>query len=203
MPYQHESRRAGIRADKTQVPRPARADDHQPVNEKDVPTMSHTPFSQLRKRLPGGTGGSRPAHRKLPSARPRIEALEARLVPTVNVMNNFDGLISGAPPDTCGAAGPSSYVETVNSSVTIFRKDGTTIDSKSLSDFLFTQGQIKKVGALEDATMAYRSPRRKPTPFRGGMKASGLCRIDLTNNTRIRTIPIWVKHIGVRKLASS
>src|SRR5262249_37868675 len=124
-------------------------------NERDAP-MSHTRFSQLRKRLPGGAGGSRPAHRKLPSARPSIEALEARLVPTVSILNNFDGLISGAPPDTCGAAGPKSYVETVNSSVTIFGKNGTTIASPDgLSDFLFTQGGLKSMGGLEDATMAY------------------------------------------------
>lgn len=44
---------------------------------------------------------------------------------------------------------------------------------------------------------------RKPTPFRGGMKACGLCCWRLANNTDTPTMPSWVKPIVARKPASS
>ena len=68
--------------------------------------------------------------------RPRLERFEDRLAPTVNILNNYTGLSSDAPPDTCGAAGPYSYVETVNSSVAIYDKGtGTSIASYDLPTF--------------------------------------------------------------------
>jgi hypothetical protein len=106
-----------------------------------------------RERKPGGAAATKAARRR--TARPGVEALEGRLAPTVNVLNHFHGLVGGDPPDACGAAGPGSYVETHNSSVTIFGKSGNTIAADGLGDFLFTQGQIKAVGSLADATMAY------------------------------------------------
>jgi hypothetical protein len=42
----------------------------------------------------------------------------------------------------------------------------------------------------------YRALSRKPTPFRGGMKA---CRLVLTSNTIGPTIPAWVEPTVVRK----
>jgi hypothetical protein len=77
-------------------------------------------------------------------------------VPTLSVLSNFDGLSSGQPPDTCGAVGPNSYVETVNTSVAIYNKaTGTQIATDGLNDFLFTVGGITAVGGLADATMGF------------------------------------------------
>ncbi len=85
-----------------------------------------------------------------------LELLESRLAPTVSVINNFDGLVSGGPPDTTGAVGPNSYIETVNSSVAIYNKaTGATIIQDGLDHFLFTVGGIIPRGGLADATMAY------------------------------------------------
>src|SRR5260370_31632830 len=92
------------------------------------------------------------------SRRLQLELLETRLAPAVSVINNFDGLVQGGsvPPDTCGAAGPFSYVETVNSAVSIFNKNtGGTIASDGLGHFLFTTGGITPVGGLRDATMSF------------------------------------------------
>src|SRR5262249_54855023 len=93
--------------------------------------------------------GARTASRK-PDRRGRrlvLERLEDRTVPTVSVLNNGGGGYAGlgfgqsggyVPPDTCGAAGPSVYIETVNQTLAIFNpKDtgaGSTTDS--LSHFL-------------------------------------------------------------------
>jgi hypothetical protein len=120
--------------------------------------MLRTWSRQRRERLFGGASGSRPARRQPPSARPSVEALEARLAPTVNVLSNFDGLVSGSPPDTCGAVGPNSYVETINASVAIFGKNGTSTARDTLSHFLFTVGGITPTDAhsfLGDATSCY------------------------------------------------
>jgi hypothetical protein len=96
------------------------------------------------------------------TARPRLEQLESRLVPAVNLLNNFDGLVSGAPPDTCGAAGPNTYIETVNSSVAIYNKfTNASIASDTLTDFLWTVGGITPADGnaqLSDATICYDEP---------------------------------------------
>jgi hypothetical protein len=51
----------------------------------------------------------------------------------VTNLNGFDGMNSQvnpftiSPPDTIGAAGPNSYIETVNTAVQIYNKDGTAL----------------------------------------------------------------------------
>jgi hypothetical protein len=79
-------------------------------------------FSQVRRFLKS----LRPArgnHRRRPL---RLEQLEDRSVPTVSLLSQFDGLshnqTGGIPPDTCGAAGPVNYVETVNQALRISNK---------------------------------------------------------------------------------
>jgi hypothetical protein len=99
----------------------------------------------------------RTSKRKWPAL--QLELLESRLAPTVSILSNFAGISGGNPPDTCGAAGPNSYVETINTSVEIFNKiTGDKIDSDGLNDFLFTVGGISKIGRLADATMVYDEP---------------------------------------------
>jgi hypothetical protein len=97
---------------------------------------------------------TRLAHRSR-AGRPQLEQLESRLVPTVQLLNNFGGLVSGAPPDTCGAAGPNSYLETVNTSVSIYDKgNGSTIVSTDMFTFFFNIGGFLGE-SLGDATSCY------------------------------------------------
>ena len=85
-----------------------------------------------------------------------VEKLEDRITPTVSIVNSFAGLASGGPPDTVGAAGPNSYVETVNTAVSIYNKStGATIATDGLNHFLFTVGGITPKGGLNDASMCY------------------------------------------------
>jgi hypothetical protein len=69
------------------------------------------------------------------SRRLQLERLETRLAPTVSVLNNFDSIWSGAvPPDTCGAAGPNSYIESGNSYINIYNKStGASIAGDDLN----------------------------------------------------------------------
>src|SRR5262245_10418667 len=93
------------------------------------------------------------------SIRPRLEVLEQRLAPTVNIISDFAGMSGGNPPDTCGATSPYVYVETRNSSVSIFNKTTrATIASDGLYDFLHNVGGITLVGGFDDATMIYDEP---------------------------------------------
>jgi hypothetical protein len=53
------------------------------------------------------------------------------------------------PPDTCGAAGPSGYVEVVNQSIALYslQSTGTPADSASLSSFFYTVGGLTPTDA--------------------------------------------------------
>src|SRR4051794_15971638 len=82
--------------------------------------------------------------------RPRLEPLEVRLPPTMSTFGQFDGLVTGAggaAANPVGAAGPNSYVETADSTVAIYGKDGTLIASDDLGDFLFTRGGLTPLGS--------------------------------------------------------
>ena len=92
--------------------------------------------------------------RRAPNARHvlLLEQLEDRTVPsTITLLNNngYAGLDfnqSGGyvPPDTNGAAGPSSYVETVNQTLAIYSPKATG-DRASLGlvqDFWYTQAGL-------------------------------------------------------------
>jgi uncharacterized repeat protein (TIGR01451 family) len=98
-----------------------------------------------------------------------VEALERRALLTVSVLNNggngysalsFNSSGGYVPPDTCGAAGPSSYVETVNQSVALYtnKATGAGAVSDSLSHFLFTTGGLARAdggSGLSDPIVAY------------------------------------------------
>lgn len=74
---------------------------------------------------------------------PWLERLEDRCVPTVSILNGggngYVGNGGGGPPDVTGMAGPSSYIEVTNSTVTIFSpKDPRTILAQDgINDFFF------------------------------------------------------------------
>ncbi len=118
-------------------------------------------FTPNSLRSNNGTPKRRPRHAGR-QRRPLLEALEERNLLTVNLISNYTGMNQLAaagpnttpgfvtiytPPDTTGAAGPTSYVETANQGITIFtpKATGTTAVTDSMHDFLFTQGGLAQV----------------------------------------------------------
>src|SRR6516165_7520028 len=106
-----------------------------------------------RSRLSGGHGHASQGKRRY--RQPSLEPLEDRTLPSVSIAstnNNSNGYAaldfnhSGGfvPPDTCGAAGPSSYVETVNQTVALYgsKASGSPATTASLSTFWFTTGKL-------------------------------------------------------------
>ncbi len=88
------------------------------------------------------------------SFRPTLEVLEDRRLLTVTLNSSYIGMdvIKGegfVPPDTCGAAGTTNYVETVNQAVTIYtpKATGTTAVTDSFDDFWVTQGGLTRASA--------------------------------------------------------
>jgi hypothetical protein len=88
-------------------------------------------------------------------SRLELERLEDRIVPSATVLSSYTGLDSAGfgggfePPDTQGAAGPSSVIETVNQGIGIYtpKSTGATPVTDTLSDFFFTQGGLANGGA--------------------------------------------------------
>jgi uncharacterized repeat protein (TIGR01451 family) len=84
--------------------------------------------------------------------RPSLERLEERTVPTV-LNSSFQGLANqGYAPDSQGAVGPQSYVETVNQTIAIYSKSTGQLlpgtagpNSDFLDDFFTTQGKLAPV----------------------------------------------------------
>src|SRR4051812_35878301 len=101
--------------------------------------------------------------------RPVVERFEDRTVPAVSILNNngngyaalsFNQSGGYVPPDTCGAAGPSAYVETVNQTVALYpnKATGAGALTDSLSHFLFTTGGLARADSgsgLSDPITAY------------------------------------------------
>jgi subtilisin-like proprotein convertase family protein len=84
---------------------------------------------------------------------------------SVSVLNSYTALHFAdtqgyVPPDTCGAAGPSSYMETVNQTVAIFPNliDNGSAIKRNLDDFYFTQGGLTRADSgsgLSDPIICY------------------------------------------------
>jgi uncharacterized repeat protein (TIGR01451 family) len=97
--------------------------------------------------------------------------LEDRALPSVTIAstNNsgqgYAGLDFNAsggyvPPDTCGAAGPTNYVETVNQTVGLYspKATGASATTSSLSTFWFTTGGLSRAdggSGLSDPIVVY------------------------------------------------
>jgi uncharacterized repeat protein (TIGR01451 family) len=98
-----------------------------------------------------------------------LERLDERVLPSVNILNNggngysalsFNSSGGYVPPDTCGAAGPSVYVETVNQTLAIYnpKSTGASATTDSLSHFLFTTGALPRADSgsgLSDPIVTY------------------------------------------------
>src|SRR5262245_4041400 len=73
----------------------------------------------------------------------RLELLEDRFAPAVSIVNGgglgYAGNGGGGPPDVTGAAGPNSYLEITNSTVTLFspKLGGAILDQHGIRDFFF------------------------------------------------------------------
>jgi uncharacterized repeat protein (TIGR01451 family) len=104
-------------------------------------------------------------------SRPELELLENRTVLSVTIAatnNNGNGYTaldfnqSGGytPPDTCGAAGPTSYVETVNQTVALYANKATSASAttSSLNQFWFGTGGLAHAdggSGLSDPIVTY------------------------------------------------
>ena len=102
-----------------------------------------------------------------------VERLESRTLLTVAILNGgglgYAGDANGAlqPPDTCGAAGPSCYIESTNNNFKIYtpKANGTTVVTKDPTDFFFgtaiTDGNLTPLDTgsgeheIGDVTMVY------------------------------------------------
>src|SRR5262249_6925583 len=76
--------------------------------------------------------------------KPLLERLEERTMPAVTIANGaglgYAGIADGSdPPDTCGAAGPNSYIEATNGTIRIFapKATGTTLATPRISDVFY------------------------------------------------------------------
>ncbi|MDB5172761.1 MAG: hypothetical protein JWN51_1534 [Phycisphaerales bacterium] len=126
------------------------------------------------KRLYRGPQFSNSAHPKAkrhraPALRHTAEMLERRLLLSVSILNNggngysalsFNQSGGFVPPDTCGAAGPSVYVETVNQTIAIYnpKSTGAGGTTDGLPHFLFTRGGLTRADSgstLSDPIVVY------------------------------------------------
>ncbi|HEY8746695.1 MAG TPA: DUF11 domain-containing protein [Tepidisphaeraceae bacterium] len=110
----------------------------------------------------------RRTHRSALSCGLAVERLENRTLLSVTILNSggYAGLdfnqSSGGyvPPDTCGAAGPGVYVETVNQSIALYspKSTGASALRDSLSHLLFTTGGLTRADSgsgLSDPIITY------------------------------------------------
>ncbi len=119
-------------------------------------------WTGLRRLFASNRGGPTIVRRRT-RTRPLLEELENRVAPAVSLLDHFDSVWSGGgPPDTCGAAGPNSYIETGNYYVNIYNKStNASIAGATHSQFFWTTGGITKVDAnagFYDATCCYDEP---------------------------------------------
>src|SRR5262249_34642180 len=111
------------------------------------------------------------AHRKS-RFQPRVEILEDRTLLATTILNGTPAgqgyagdPAGGDPPDTCGAAGPSSYIESTNNNIRIYtpKATGTAVTPKSADTFFFGTGAgdggLKQITPtsqrIADVTMVY------------------------------------------------
>ncbi len=110
----------------------------------------------MRFSLPPRTNTTRTV-RGAVRARPQVEALEDRSLPSINLGANFAGLDfagtgDGAPPDTIAAAGPGYVVEMVNTDLAIYTKSGTKVFQQDLGTFF---GSVRTGNFLSDPVVIF------------------------------------------------
>jgi Putative Ig domain len=95
---------------------------------------------------------SRKRRRRRSLYRPIAERLEERCLLSVSLLSEFNGLSfndSGGyvPPDSCGAAGTTKYVETVNQTLRVTNLNGSAPATDSFSHFWYTTGGLTKTSS--------------------------------------------------------
>jgi uncharacterized repeat protein (TIGR01451 family) len=133
------------------------------------PSMSFSRLFGWRNNVRRSSGATRSKGRSL-KGQLALQRLEDRTTPSISILNNggngyaalnFNQSSGGyVPPDTCGAAGPSVYVETVNQSLAIFNPKNTGASSvtDSFSHFWFTTGGLTRADSgsgLSDPVVTY------------------------------------------------
>jgi hypothetical protein len=104
-----------------------------------TPNSLHSNPSDRRTRRQKRAFSSRNSRR----FRPQFEPLEPRTLLTVSIINGnglgYLGNGNGGPPDVTGAAGPNSYLEITNSTVTLFspKPGGTILAQHGINDFFY------------------------------------------------------------------
>jgi len=113
-------------------------------------------LTRLRERWLGKLRGwlrkpfrSRSTIRQCLYRRLEVEPLESRLTPNVTLLSSYQGINANnsggyVPPDTQGAAGPTSYVETTNQEIALYtpKNTGASSISDSLGNFFYVQGRL-------------------------------------------------------------
>ena len=124
--------------------------------------------SFMRNQGKGSPFAGKPQRRKAKlqaSVGPVLEQLELRTLLSVSIINGggsgYVGNGSGGPPDVTGAAGPNSYLEVTNDTVTLFspKATGTILAQHGIFDFFYNsaignQTQIDLPGSVAVAIAA-------------------------------------------------
>jgi hypothetical protein len=127
---------------------------------------------QLRSGFSGRAAGRR-KHSRAKASRglahkgryqPRVEFLEVRALLATTILNGaglgYAGDPNGSdPPDTCGAAGPKSYIEVTNANIQIYTPKATgsnPVITDNMSHFFYTVGGLTAIGGgTNDSTMFF------------------------------------------------
>src|SRR5437868_4925339 len=135
--------------------------------------MNSTAKSWLHRFSRSWLNGGRHCRAAARSAPPRLslERLEDRTLPSVTIAStnnsgngytalDFNQSGGYTPPDTNGAAGPSSYVETVNQKIALYgnKATGASATTAALSTFWFTTGGLAHAdsgSSLSDPVVTY------------------------------------------------
>src|SRR5437868_1832530 len=100
------------------------------VGERSASALKNGGRMKRQKRKPGLAGWA------------QIEPLEQRRLLSVSILNGggsgYVGRGGGGPPDVTGAAGPNSYLEINNNTITLFNKpNGTVLAQRGIGDFFY------------------------------------------------------------------
>ncbi len=101
------------------------------VAARSVSALSHARLARRQTRKSSSDRGT------------AMESLELRTLLSVSILNGggsgYVGNGAGSPPDVTGMAGPSSYIEVTNNTITIFgsKANGTILTQDGINDFFF------------------------------------------------------------------
>lgn len=109
------------------------------------------------------------------TSRPAVERLEDRTAPAISILGGgtgYAGLDYGqsggfVPPDTSGAAGPTAYVETVNSTIALYPDKNTGASPVTMDLITFFSGLPDQYGFQFDPAVMFHDNLAGLTPDQG------------------------------------